>query len=322
MVPLLTRNFQAFILPTLIVTCTTFAAAAEPSNPSACAAKGNSTAICSKDTASADTGAGQRECANKREARLSSNQRSARDMHESLIATDGSASDAPHQIFLKIHVLEVSLTKMRQLGIDCELVGLCCGQRGDSHVSSAVVAADTTPGEDTVDTRTIPALVDELKRKNIAKSLAEPTLVTLSGRPAHVVSGGQVPLPGSDKNEGARFLSYGTTVDARATALSNNQVQIELQAEVSELDFAHCVTINGERIPGLRSRRCDTTCELPFGHSVVLTPSVEQRVEVLKCENEDIECVNEVALVVLVTPEAVPTIAARETTSSDGGCQK
>ena len=97
--------------------------------------------------------------------------------------------------------------------------------------------------------------LEALKRENLLKVLAEPNLVTVSGRPASYLVGGEVPYPQPTGfgNISINFKPFGTQIDFVPIVLGNGGVRLEVRPQVSELDRTLGVSMRlgaGAVIPG------------------------------------------------------------------------
>ena len=103
-------------------------------------------------------------------------------------------------------------------------------------------------------------------------TLAQPNLSTLSGETASFLAGGEIPIPVS-QGLGAvsvEYKQYGVSLAYTPTVLSDGRISLRVRPEVSELSAAGAVTISGTQIPGLITRRAETTLELGSGQSMVI----------------------------------------------------
>jgi pilus assembly protein CpaC len=179
--------------------------------------------------------------------------------------------------------------------------------------------------------------LEALRDNNLAKVLAEPTLVTVSGRPASFNAGGEFPIlvPQSLGTISIEYKQFGTRVDFVPIVLGNGSVRLEVRPQVSELDNANGVTLNGNRIPGLRTRWVDTAVEMRAGQTLALAGLIQTRVE---AQNRGIpwladlpwagaafrrveEQQNEIELVVTVRPELVDALDPHEVPACLPGTQ-
>lgn len=116
-------------------------------------------------------------------------------------------------------------------------------------------------------------IISTLKSTSLAHTLAEPTLLVRSGDPADFLVGGEVPIPVPQGNNGSVAIEYkkfGVHLKVRATIEPDGLIGLELNPEVSELDFANAVAIQGFTVPALRTRSTTTTVDLPSGRTLVL----------------------------------------------------
>jgi pilus assembly protein CpaC len=129
---------------------------------------------------------------------------------------------------------------------------------------------------------TVDAMINALETKGFAKTLAQPTLLALSGETASFLAGGEFPVPvaqsgnsGSGTNSGGgaitvQFKPFGVSLGFTPTVLGDHTINLKVEPEVSQIDPSASVTINGLSIPGLRTRRASTTLELRDGESFAI----------------------------------------------------
>ncbi len=242
------------------------------------------------------------------------------------------------QVLLRTKVWEVSRTKLRAIGSD---FATASGQRfAVSSVSGLINAASASAGSaagvggDTlrfgfVDGNTqFFAFMEFLQKNELVKVLAEPNLTALSGRPAYVTVGGQIPIlvPQSLGTVSIDYKEYGTRVDFVPIVLGNGNIHLDVRPSVSELDDSRSVTINGTSVPGLRNRAVDTGVEMKPGQTLALAGLVQSRTDTTKTGvpylmdmpyigtpfRRTRETTNEVELLVLVTPELVEAMNPEE----------
>jgi pilus assembly protein CpaC len=234
------------------------------------------------------------------------------------------STNTPAQILVKVQVLEINQTKLEKLDIDC-----ACFEYGKTE--TAKVADSGAPCRDVktvaaflnspravkqcnveletcADKTAFAGLADTMIKNNVAKVLAEPTIVVLSGRPASFNVGGEVPVPAAG-NEEVQFINYGTQIDLTAESLGNNKVRLHVRPRISELDTAHAATVDGNQIPGITVRQCNFCSETEFGKSIIVSGLVEQRTESCRTDAGVESRVQEINLAVIVTPEAVDPIS-------------
>ena len=126
----------------------------------------------------------------------------------------------------------------------------------------------------------IDAALDALERKGLVKTLAEPTLVALSGETASFLAGGEFPVPVVQNNSGGsndggggitiEFKPFGVSLAFTPTVLADGIINLAVEPEVSSIDPTASITVNGLVIPGLQTRRANTVLELRDGESFAL----------------------------------------------------
>lgn len=141
------------------------------------------------------------------------------------------------------------------------------------------------------------ATFDALERKGAITTLAEPTLIALSGETASFLAGGEFPIPvaqggnggsggggsgGGDVTNGGgtaisvQFKPFGVSLAFTPTVLADGVINLVVEPEVSSIDQSASVVINNLRIPGLQTRRAKTTVELRDGESFAMAGLLRQ----------------------------------------------
>src|SRR5262249_39562600 len=106
------------------------------------------------------------------------------------------------------------------------------------------------------------------------QSLAEPNLVAESGKEASFLAGGEVPVPVAQGTGGNVAISiaykeFGIRL-AFTPVIQGNRVHLKVKPEVSSLDFANAVVLQGFRVPALSTRRTETELELADGQTFAI----------------------------------------------------
>jgi len=132
----------------------------------------------------------------------------------------------------------------------------------------------------------IEATLNALETKGLARTLAKPTLVAISGEKASFLAGGEFPIPvaqsgssGSNGNGAAitvEFKTFGVSLAFTPTVLTDKTIHMIVEPEVSEIDSNASLTVNGISVPGLRTRRVNTTLELRDGESFAIAGLLQQ----------------------------------------------
>jgi len=246
------------------------------------------------------------------------------------------------QVLLHVKVMEVSRTKLRTLGFDFAnftsgndliasgISGLLLGAEGPDP-AAGTLATVTSSGNETFVFNILEGgnaffgLLEALREDKLAKVLAEPTVVAVSGRAAYFKVGGEIGYVESVDDQGRAqvgWKDYGTRLHFVPLVLGNGRIRLEVRPWVSELDRANGVGT----IPAIKDRIVDTAVELQAGQTLALAGLVQNRVE---AENRGLPLVsevpyvgalfrrveeknNEVELLILVTPELVEAMDAHE----------
>jgi pilus assembly protein CpaC len=122
--------------------------------------------------------------------------------------------------------------------------------------------------------------IDALKESGLVKILAEPTLITLSGQKAVFLAGGDFPFPVPQENcaFSIEFKEYGVGLSFTPTVLGDGKISLNVAPEVSNLDFSTAVFISGFVVPGLNTRRVETSIELADGQSFAIAGLLQENV--------------------------------------------
>jgi pilus assembly protein CpaC len=115
--------------------------------------------------------------------------------------------------------------------------------------------------------------LNALEQKGLARSLAEPNLVALSGDTASFLAGGEYPIPvaGSFGQVTVDYKKYGVGLAFTPTVLSRGLINLKIEPEVSQIDTTHTISVStGVAVPALIVRRASTTIELRDGQSFMM----------------------------------------------------
>ncbi|WP_240334337.1 type II and III secretion system protein family protein [Sphingobium estronivorans] len=124
----------------------------------------------------------------------------------------------------------------------------------------------------------IEAVLNALESRGLAKTLAQPTLIALSGEKASFLAGGEFPVPsvqsGGSTNGNTpitvQFKPFGVSLSFTPTVLGDRTINMIVEPEVSQIDSSASLTVGNITIPGLRTRRASTTLELRDGESFAI----------------------------------------------------
>ena len=190
------------------------------------------------------------------------------------------------QVQLQVRVAEVSRSRMRDLGSSytsvnggtsvyssgggpASLTGSVLPALGTSFAGSALNLFLFNSGIGTA------AYIRALQTQGALRELAEPNLIAMDGKEASFLAGGEFPVPivqgGGDKSTvSVIFKEYGVRLNFKPTIVDEDHIRLDLEPEVSTIDFANGVKFDGFLIPALRTRRAKTSVELRDGQSFAL----------------------------------------------------
>src|SRR5262249_38450238 len=110
------------------------------------------------------------------------------------------------------------------------------------------------------------------ENSGLVTTLAEPTLVALSGETASFLAGGEFPIATTSGLNGTQieFKEYGVSLAFTPTVLEGGRISMRIRPEVSQLTSEGAITLNNIQIPALPPRRAETTVELGSGQSFMI----------------------------------------------------
>jgi len=118
------------------------------------------------------------------------------------------------------------------------------------------------------------AFLRALQQQGSLRALAEPNLIAMNGQEASFLAGGEFPIPvvqgGQNGTVTIVFKEYGVRLNFKPTIIDEDHIRLELEPEVSTLDFANGLRFEGFVVPALRTRRAKTGVELRDGQSFAL----------------------------------------------------
>jgi pilus assembly protein CpaC len=230
-----------------------------------------------------------------------------------------------HQVQLQVVFAEVSRSVLREMGIDAlfTMSDLTLGMEGPSLSTGTFQLA----GQAALDRFSIQALVRLMNKHGLSKTLAEPTLVALSGQQAEFHAGGEVPvILVTANNISVEFKDYGIKLVFVPTVLASDLIDLRVYTEVSEVDRTNAVTLSGIDVPGFAVRKTSSHLRVRDGMTFAMAGLLYERSRLTRTEvpflgripivgalfrsvSHDRE---EKEIMVFVTPELVRPLAAEE----------
>ncbi len=203
---------------------------------------------------------------------------------------------AEPQILLKVRFANVDRTAAQQLGFNLvstgatnTIGGISTGQFGGQPTFDFTQNPFTTTFNDLLNVflfrrdLNLAATIEALEQKQVVQILAEPNLLTVSGKEASFLAGGEFPFPtlqGGGAGIGQitiQFREFGIRIHFEPTITPRGTIRLAVTPEVSSLDYANGLTISGYTVPGLDVRRVNTEVELENGQSFVIAGLLDNR---------------------------------------------
>lgn len=261
--------------------------------------------------------------------------------------------DAPNEVNLRVRVAEVSRQVVKSFGFSWGGSG-GKGQFafGVQTGSNTLNFAQSSTGVQATSTATPVAgsnniflgfnsgmvdlnlLIDALETEGLVTVLAEPNLTAVSGSPANFLAGGEypIPVPQSLGVTTIEYKNYGVSLNFTATIVDGGRINLKVNPEVSELSSQGAITLNGQIIPALTTRRAQTTVDLSSGQSLAIAGLLQNNytqnlskfpglgnVPILGALfRSDSFQHDETELVIIVTPYIVHPSAGRLAAPTDG----
>jgi len=225
------------------------------------------------------------------------------------------------QVMLRVQIAELDRSQLRSMGVD--LTHLLFDGR---HSASGFGKSSASAG--IFEKREMRAVMNGLMANGTAKILSEPVLTVVSGHSASFLSGGEFAVPTIVGVEGVgaqqtTFHGFGTSLVVTPVVLDRDLIRMNIVPEFSQLNAGN--TVNG--IPGVDTRRAETTVELREGQTIVLAGLISHRTTTETSRIRflsDLPIVgpkyfsgkrskqDETELLILVTPEIVRPMDAEE----------
>jgi pilus assembly protein CpaC len=257
------------------------------------------------------------------------------------------------QIMLKVTVAEIERDVVKQLGINFS------GSLG--YGSNVVNFNNTNPfssygqslsGSSITGTvKSVSATLQAMEQAGVIHTLAEPSLTAISGETATFMAGGEFPVLNgfscsttvgggpSTCQPSIDFKKFGVALNFTPVVLSEGRISLKVVTEVSDLSSQNSLTItepgsnNTAVIPSIRTRRADTTVEIPSGGSLAMAGMIQDQTKhsinglpglaelpILGPLFKSNDFVNQrTELMILVTPYVVRAVATKELARPDDG---
>ncbi|WMT74186.1 type II and III secretion system protein family protein [Bradyrhizobium sp. Ash2021] len=257
------------------------------------------------------------------------------------------------QVMLKVTVAEVQRSIIKQLGIDLNAslnYGTAVVKFNNANpftASNAPLVAGNNLTTSFGATPTVQATLRAMESAGVVRTLAEPNLTAISGESATFISGGEFPIPTGvtcqTTTAGAigqcvqtvAFKKFGISLNFTPVVLTEGRISLRVMTEVSEVSTENSLTggVNGTTIPSIKTRRAETTLEIPSGGSMAMAGLIQEQTKqainglpglaqlpVLGTLFRSRDFVNsQTELMVIVTPYVVRAVAQKELSRPDDG---
>jgi pilus assembly protein CpaC len=260
------------------------------------------------------------------------------------------------QVMLKVTVAEVRRDVIKQLGVDLS-ASMNYGTAAVNFNNSNPFTANSGPlvqgngltaaALNKAGLPSVTATLRAMESAGVVRTLAEPNLTAISGESATFISGGEFPIPTGvtcqTTTGGAigqcvqtvTFKKFGISLNFTPVVLSEGRISLRVMTEVSEVSTENALTggVGGTTIPSIKTRRAETTLEIPSGGSIAMAgliseqtkqavngmPGVDQ-IPILGGLFRSQDYVNhETELMVIVSPYVVRAVAQKELSRPDDG---
>jgi pilus assembly protein CpaC len=257
------------------------------------------------------------------------------------------------QVMLKVTIAEVARNIVKQMGIDLS-ANLTYGTSVVRFNNANPFTANNAPlvGTNALTTSfgstpSVQATLRAMESAGVVRTLAEPNLTAISGESATFISGGEFPIPTGvscqTTTAGAigqcvqtvSFKKFGISLNFTPVVLSEGRISLRVMTEVSEVSTENALLggAGGTTIPSIKTRRAETTLEIPSGGAMAMAGLIQDQtkqainglpglsqVPVLGSLFRSRDFVNnQTELMVLVTPYVVRAVAQKDLSRPDDG---
>ncbi len=260
------------------------------------------------------------------------------------------------QVMLKVTLAEVQRSIIKQMGIDLSAnlaYGTAIVKYSNTNPFTAsnapLVAGNAATGTfgGTGNIPSVTATLRAMESAGVVRTLAEPNLTAISGESATFISGGEFPIPTGvtcqTTTSGAigscvqtvSFKKFGISLNFTPVVLTEGRISLRVMTEVSEVSTENALTggSGGTTIPSIKTRRAETTLEIPSGGAMAMAGLIQQQTKqaingfpglaqlpVLGTLFRSRDFVNnQTELMVLVTPYIVRAVAQKDLSRPDDG---
>jgi pilus assembly protein CpaC len=196
------------------------------------------------------------------------------------------------QILLKVRFANIDRSASMQLGVNWastafnQTTVIGTGPSILSSLSGGISSANPSSAANIIALRPdihLLAEIQALESKSLLEMLAEPNLLTYSGTKASFTAGGEFPYLTPQPSAGGTIFSvefkpYGVQLTFLPRVTPQGTIHMQLSPEVSALDYANTVTIQGTAVPGLTTRRVNAEVDLENGQTFIIAGMLDRQI--------------------------------------------
>jgi pilus assembly protein CpaC len=259
------------------------------------------------------------------------------------------------QVMLKVTVAEVARSVIKQMGIDLSAnmnYGTAVVNFNNANPFTALGHSLTGNSIQTSfgSTPSVQATLRAMESAGVVRTLAEPNLTAISGESATFIAGGEFPVPAGYSCDPTThvcttqisFKKFGISLNFTPVVMTEGRISLRVMTEVSELSNENSLTLsqavtstttNSVTIPSVKTRRAETTLEIPSGGAMAMAGLIQDQTKqaisglpglmqlpVLGSLFRSRDFVNsQTELMVLVTPYIVRAVAQKDLSRPDDG---
>jgi pilus assembly protein CpaC len=258
------------------------------------------------------------------------------------------------QVMLKVTLAEVQRSIIKQMGIDLTAnmtYGTAVVKFSNTNPftanSAPLVPSNALTTAFGGATPSVTATLRAMESAGVVRTLAEPNLTAISGESATFISGGEFPIPTGvtcqTTTSGAigqcvqtvSFKKFGISLNFTPVVLTEGRISLRVMTEVSEVSTENALTggAGGTTIPSIKTRRAETTLEIPSGGAMAMAGLIQDQTKqaingmpglmqlpILGSLFRSRDFVNsQTELMVLVTPYVVRAVAQKDLSRPDDG---
>lgn len=235
------------------------------------------------------------------------------------------------QVALKVKIAELNRTAARGFGVDVNAaISFSDSVKGTQLFLASLLNASNASAGGGSGTALLTSFSGEevnigiryLQERGVIRLLSEPTLVTLSGRPATFIAGGEFAVPTIVGSVGLNavttdFRAFGAIISFLPTVVDKDRIRLQVAPEFSQINRQ----LQVNNTPGLNVRAATTTVEMREGQTLAIAGLLEDSYKatnvgdlpgLAKVFGRRDTSRSETELIILVTPELVHPMEPEE----------